>query len=146
MGEKAKPPKNNKDEFRSPIGQLVVVVGQVAVAKVTGLEVGVVEALDELDARGGAAAQAGGGAPGGRRVGPAPARGHAPLVHAARRGGGVARLQPWRGLAVAPGQRRGAVGQAGHAAGGGVVAVVARRARLQAAGEGRDRRFTLVLH
>lgn len=124
-----------------PVGQVVVVVfrqalpEKVAVAQVTGLEVAVVQPFDELDARRAAEAA---GAAGRHRLGRVlrPC-GLAPLVAGARGGRGVARLEPRAGLAVAPGERRGAVGQAGHAAGVGVVAVVAHVAAVHAA-EGRQ--------
>lgn len=95
-----------------PISQVVVVIRQalskeVAVTQVTRLEV--VQPLDELDARRAVEAA---GAAGGHRLRRVLGAALTPLVPPARGGGGLSRLETRAGLAVAPGERRGAVGHA----------------------------------
>lgn len=120
-----------------PISQVLIIIViwqafplKVSVTQVTRLEVSVIETLYQLDA-GGAAEAA--GAASRHRVSCVLRGAFTALVGAACGGRSVAGLETGAGLTVAPGQRRGAVRQAGHAASVGLVAVVAHVAALHAA-------------
>lgn len=119
-----------------PVCKVVVVIvrqalpQKVAVTQVTGLEVISIQAFDAR----GAAEVAAGGHGVGRELG----TGLAALVPPRGRRS-VARLESRAGLAVAPGEGRGAVGQTGHAASVGLVTVVAHVAAVQTAGERRGK-------
>lgn len=123
----------------SPICQVVVVIirqtlpKEVAVTQVTGLEVIGVQAFNELDAR--RAAEV---ASRWHCVGCVLCRGLAALVSPSG-GRGIAGLKARARLAVAPGERRRAVGEAGHAASVGLITIVAHVAAVQTAGEKRGR-------